>query len=338
MPLRVLAIPDVAEIRVFLAGEEERVRRREHRQRAAVGLRHDQAVLRLHARKRGRGHAAHLIHLRVSTRVAPGHARRDVGRKSLQPRIVLIGNPILARLGGRIHPDEVRALVHGELQVARENPHRESVERGSEARAVGLHAARRGVEGCVGAPYLRGCARRTKGAARLQGGLRIRSAAPAAASAIGPQGTSAGPGIGRRHRAPARGGFLHFGTAGQHERRVPERVPALLVDRLRCELDTGRTQRRRLILTEAANPADDVVFGREVLAERRQLAAGFFHRQIANHRLSVVDRKPRPQVRAVLARPRHDEQILIDRGRQSLARFVLRQVAAQRVGEQRWYR
>src|SRR5262245_28853206 len=50
--LGVLPIPHVAEVRVLLAREEEGVRRREGRERAATGLDDDQSVLRLHTRER----------------------------------------------------------------------------------------------------------------------------------------------------------------------------------------------------------------------------------------------------------------------------------------------
>ena len=58
----VLAVPDVAEIGVLLAGEEEGVRWRKRRQRAAVGFGHDQPILCAHARERRVDHAAELVH------------------------------------------------------------------------------------------------------------------------------------------------------------------------------------------------------------------------------------------------------------------------------------
>ena len=123
-PFGVLPVPHVSEIRVLLTREEEGVRRGERRQGAPVGFGHDQAVLRLHARQRVVDHAAELVMLRMASGVAPRDARREVGRESLQARVVFVGNPLFARLRRGVHPQKVGALVHGELKVAGEYPHR----------------------------------------------------------------------------------------------------------------------------------------------------------------------------------------------------------------------
>ena len=130
-------------------------------------------------------------------------------------------------------------------------------------------------------------------------------------------------------RAPPRRFILHFLRARHHQRRIPEGVPAVLVDHLFCQLDAGCFQRVRLVVRHPADAADDVILRREVFAERGPLAAGFPDRQIPNHRLTAVDRVARAQVGAVLAGPRHDQQILLDAGREALRRLVLRQVAVQ---------
>ena len=114
-PFRIFPVPHVAQIRVLLASEEERVRRRERGQRAAVGLGHDEPILRLHARERLVNDTAELVSLRMAAGVAPGDARREVGRESLQARVVLVRNPLLAGLRRRIHPQKVGALVNREL-------------------------------------------------------------------------------------------------------------------------------------------------------------------------------------------------------------------------------
>ena len=123
-PLGVLAVPHVAEVRVLLAREEERMRRRKHCERAAVRFGDHEAVLRLHARERRIDHAAELVHLKMAAGVAPCDPRREVGREALQSCVVLIRNPLFAGLRRRVHPHEVGALVHSELKVAGEYPHR----------------------------------------------------------------------------------------------------------------------------------------------------------------------------------------------------------------------
>ena len=84
LSFRVLPVPDETEVGVLLAGEEEGVRRRKRRKRAAVGFGDDQPVLRPHARQRRVDHAAEQVMLRMAAGVAPGDARRQVGRESLQ--------------------------------------------------------------------------------------------------------------------------------------------------------------------------------------------------------------------------------------------------------------
>ena len=137
----VLPVPHVAEIRVLLTREEERVRRGERAQAAAAGFGHDETVLRLHTRQRLVDQAAELVRLRMTAGITPGDARREIRRKSLQAGVVFVGNPWFAGPGRRVHPQQVRALVNGELQVAGEYPERQAGERHDQARAVGLHAA-----------------------------------------------------------------------------------------------------------------------------------------------------------------------------------------------------
>src|SRR2546423_10338346 len=88
-------------------------------------------------------------------------------------------------------------------------------------------------------------------------------------------------------------GFIpQFLRARHHERRVPERVPPVLRDHVFGQLDAGGAKRIGLIERHAADAADDVILGREVLAERRPLTAGFFHRQFTHYRLALVDCVP----------------------------------------------
>jgi len=132
-------------------------------QAAAVGLGHDETVLRLHARQRLVDDAAELVTLRMTAGITPGDARREIGRESLQACVVFVRNPLFAGPGRRVHPQQVRALVNGELKVAVKYPERQAGERHDEARAVGLHSARRRVERRVGAPNF---GRRARGAER----------------------------------------------------------------------------------------------------------------------------------------------------------------------------
>src|SRR5207247_10237941 len=64
---------------------------------------------------------------------------------------------------------------------------------------------------------------------------------------------------------------LQFLRARHDQRRVPERIPPVLVDHILRQLDAGLAKRIRLIVGHPANTADDVVFRTEILAERRHL-------------------------------------------------------------------
>ena len=181
----VLPVPRVAQVRVLLAREEEGVRRRKRHERAASRFRGDQSVLRFHARQRRVDEAAEPVLLRAAAGVAPRDARRQIGRQPFQARVVLVRDPFFVRRGCRIHADQVRALVHRELQIAGEDPHRQSGEGDDQARAVRLHAARRRMKRRVGAADLRGRARRAQRAVRDQRIARLASAAASSAAALG---------------------------------------------------------------------------------------------------------------------------------------------------------
>ena len=71
-------------------------------------------------------------------------------------------------------------------------------------------------------------------------------------------------------------------------------------------------QRVRLVVGHPADAAHDVIFRREVLSQRRPLAASVLHRQIAHDRLAAVDRVACPHLRSALAAPRHHECVLLE--------------------------
>ena len=114
------------------------------------------------------------------------------------------------------------------------------------------------------------------------------------------------------------------------ERRVPERVPAILVDHFLSDVDTETGKRVRLVVRHAPDACRHLILGRQVLSEHRPLAAAATHRQVANRRRAAVDGKPRPQLRCALPIPRDGEQIAFERRRETGARLVLRQVTRQR--------
>ncbi|MBW8867900.1 MAG: hypothetical protein JF610_11325 [Acidobacteria bacterium] len=76
-------------------------------------------------------------------------------------------------------------------------------------------------------------------------------------------------------------------------------------------MNAGRAQRVGLIVRHAAHAADDVIFGREIAAERGPLTSRFPDREFTDRRLSTLDRVSRAEIGAVLAGPRHEQRILI---------------------------
>src|SRR5262249_26028240 len=122
---------------------------------------------------------------------------------------------------------------------------------------------------------------------------------------------------------------FQLGTIGQDERRIPECVPALLVDALLRELDARRPHRSSLIHPETTDAGDDVIFGREVLTYGAPRPARFFRGELADNRRAVLDRITRAHLGAGLAVPRHGQHALIDARRETGRTFVLREIACE---------
>src|SRR5207244_8704594 len=94
-------------------------------------------------------------------RVAPREPRLAGDRQAAQARVVLVGDRRPLGLRDRLHPDETRALIRGELQRALEHAQAEAWKRHVRARDARLHvAAIRGVR-CRRALDLVGLARQT---------------------------------------------------------------------------------------------------------------------------------------------------------------------------------
>ena len=115
------------------------------------------------------------------------------------------------------------------------------------------------------------------------------------------------------------------------QRRVPERVPAVLRDHLRRQLDAGRAQRIRLLRGHAPHAGHDVVFGGQMFAEDRPGRTGRPDRQIAHERPSLDDLVARAKLGVAVAAPRDDEQIFRERGVESGSAFVMREIPPGRI-------
>ena len=273
----------------------------------------------------------------MPARIAPRDARRQRSREAFEARVVLVGDPRLAGLRERVHAQQVRAFVRGEAQIPGEDAHREARVDHLNRLTVGFHAARRRVKRRVGAADVglraRGAdvagARRHAGnaVAAARGRRRGGRVVDAARRRTGLPGRLCGARAARRRHLP------HLRTVGQHERRIPERIPAVLVDDRRRQLDARADERLGLLHAHAADAADDVVLGREVLPDRGPRPARLAHRELAHGRRAALDREARAQFLVVLAVPRHDERVLLDARRQPRRGLVLAHVALHRVGQ-----
>ena len=138
----VVAIEDVPEVHIYFARKEERMRRRERRDRTARPFRQQQSIGRADSRKADRLGSAELMLLRMSAGVAPGHAWHRRRRESLQTRVVLVGHRRLVGPRNGIHLKKVRSAIDGEPQVAVEDAELHPREGHREAGAVALDLAR----------------------------------------------------------------------------------------------------------------------------------------------------------------------------------------------------
>ena len=142
----VVPVPHVTEIDVHFPCPEEGVGRRKRRDRPALAFCDQHAVGGPHRDPRVIRHAAEPVLLRVAAEVVPHHTRQRVGRKAAQAPFVDVGDRVLFGLGNRLHPHEVRVAIDREPQVAGEDAHRQARKGHLQARAIRLHAARRGGE------------------------------------------------------------------------------------------------------------------------------------------------------------------------------------------------
>ena len=124
----VLAIVHIAEIDLILAREEELVRRGKDRQRPLRRIQNLQAVPRPQIHRLRVRRSAKLVLLPVLRRVAPDQLRILANRKALQPGLVDVCHRRLLGAGNRLLPQQVRAFIGGELEIAGKDPQRQAVE------------------------------------------------------------------------------------------------------------------------------------------------------------------------------------------------------------------
>ncbi len=89
-----------------------------------------------------------------------------------------------------------------------------------------------------------------------------------------------------------------------------------------------------LLRRHAPDAALDVELGREILPERRPLPSALPHCELADDRLSVVDRVARAKFRPTRSVPRHGERALFDGRGQTGRSFVLAHIAVERLRRQ----
>ncbi len=295
----VLLEPVVAEVDGDLAGPEIGVRWRED------GDRSGRAALGDHdAARRPQRHqvlvdrAAEAVLLPVVGDVLPGHARPGRGQPT-QSAVVLVGHPRL--VGGRQHVllDEVAALEDRVLEPAAEHAELHAGERDLHAGAVGLHLAAGHFRDQHRPLHFVGLARQ----ARLVGDA------------------------GRRRRVAAASA-----RRAHVERRVPERLPAELVDHLGGQLHAQAAQRRELLVADPAQARDDAEVGADVVGDRSPGAALLAGLQRLDDDGTLVQPEAEPQFLLALAVPGHGQRGAVGGGGQAGGGAIRRQVAGEGLG------
>ena len=118
-------------------------------------------------------------------------------------------------------------------------------------------------------------------------------------------------------------------AAGNHQRRVPERVPLFPLHHLWRELHIQLFQRCDLLLGEPSDTAGDLEFGSQILPEHDPASAVPARRKFAHQGLPPANRKLSSQLFPALALPRDFQNAGANLRLQSLLRFIARQVARQ---------
>src|SRR5262249_27945945 len=147
--LAVFAVVVVAEDLVRLARAVEGVRRRKRGNRPAGEIGGNQPVAAPHRRRLAIDQSAEALILPAPGETAPGDARAGLNGQALQSGVVLVGDVVAIGLGDHYLTNQVGSLEDVELQTSGEDAERHAWEGDLEARAVGLHLARRArVGGC----------------------------------------------------------------------------------------------------------------------------------------------------------------------------------------------
>ena len=302
----VFAVPVVAKVHGDLAGPEEIVRRRKHRERSARVLERQQPVRRGHDGRVLVDGGLEVALLPRVCGVAPREPRCGLDGDAFHARVVLVGHRLLIGLRDHFLANQVRAFVNGVLQLAGKDPHLDAGKRDLEARAVGLHLAALRL-------VARGGALDLFGLARQPGLVGARNA------------------VRRRRRVPV-GDFI----ARHAQRRVPEGAPLVPVEDLLRDLAAEDFLQRGIrLLIQTAITRHHAELGREIARERRPRAALFLHRNLLNRRRAVVDGQPHPDFAVRVALPRQQQRVVRRRGREARLCFVIAHRARQRIGLQR---
>src|SRR5450759_1652581 len=92
-------------------------------------------------------------------------------------------------------------------------------------------------------------------------------------------------------------------AAGNHQWRVPERVPLFPLHHARRKFDMQLFQRANLLLREPSDAAGDFEFGGQILSEYDPVPAAFARGQFAHYRLPATNRKLGAQLFSALPLP-----------------------------------
>src|SRR5205814_9820268 len=99
------------------------------------------------------------------------------------------------------------------------------------------------------------------------------------------------------------------GTAGNVERRVPERIPLVLLDHLVCDvLDAVLLESLLGLALHAAAPGDHAELRRHAAGQRSPRAPLLPRSELRDGGRPVVDDEPEPQLLVPVTVPGHDQR------------------------------
>src|SRR5581483_7336638 len=286
-----LAVPVVSEVVIDFARPKEVMDRRKYGDRSASCCGHYNAISGLQSNRFFVDRAAELAILPVVRRVAPYDSRTRRDGDPFDAGIVLIGRRALLSSSRDLLSEQIGPFVHRVLQAARADPELHAGKQHFEPLAVRFHAASLYVEAGGSAANLLWFARQP--------------------------GLSGYPLRGRRRAMVRR--LVSWHSQG----RVPERLPAILIEDLRGNFDAENLQRLKLLIGHAPQPRNHFEFRRQVRSQRFPRATLLPHRNFTDHGSALIYAETHSEFVVLFPIPSEGQDLVYYLRPQSRLRFVI---------------